>query len=48
MGLGSLALRVRGGDIDEVTGRRCIIAAFPLRYEEGDASMVRLVAIVEE
>ncbi|MCK5553358.1 MAG: cyclase family protein [Deltaproteobacteria bacterium] len=37
-----------GGDIDEVTGMRCTIAAFPLRYEEGDGSMVRLVAIVEE
>ena len=37
-----------GGDIDEVTGIRCTIAAFPIRYEEGDASMVRLVAILEE
>ncbi len=37
-----------GGDIDKVTGMRTTLAAFPLRYEEGDGSMVRLVAIVEE
>lgn len=32
----------------EVTGIRCTIAAFSLRYEGGDGSMVRLVAILEE
>ena len=47
-GAGILGIENAGGDIDEVTGMRCTIAAFPLRYEEGDGSMVRLVAIVEE
>ncbi len=36
-----------GGDIDQVTGKRCTFAAFPFRVEEADAGMVRLVAIVE-
>jgi kynurenine formamidase len=47
-GAGIPGIENAGGDIDEVTGIRCIIAAFPLRYEDGDGSMVRLVAIVEE
>jgi kynurenine formamidase len=47
-GAGIPGIENAGGDIDEVTGMRCIIAAFPLRYEEGDGSMVRLVAIVEK
>ena len=37
-----------GGDIDEVTGMRVTLAAFPIRYWMGDASIVRVVAIVEE
>jgi len=37
-----------GGQIDEVTGMRCTLAAFPIRYEMGDASLIRMVAIVEE
>ena len=37
-----------GGDIDQVTGKRCIIAGFPIRFEQGDGSLVRLVALVEE
>ena len=36
-----------GGDIDEVTGKRCTLAAFPFRMEETDGAMVRLVAIIE-
>jgi len=27
---------------------RCTIACFPIRHEQGEASLVRLVAIVEE
>jgi kynurenine formamidase len=34
-----------GGDVDEVTGKRVTIAAFPLRWIHGDGSMVRVVAI---
>ena len=37
-----------GGDIDEVTGQRCTLCAWPFRMEETDAAMVRLVAIFEE
>ena len=33
-----------GGDIDEITGRRMIIAAFPFRCEAADGGFVRLVA----
>ena len=41
-------IEIAGGQIDEVTGKRCTLACFPIRYEEGEASIVRLVAIVEE
>jgi len=34
-----------GGEIDEITVKRVIIAAFPLRETKGDGSMIRLVAI---
>jgi len=47
-GAGIPGIEQAGGDIDEVTGMRCTLAAFPIRYEDGDASMVRLVAILEE
>jgi kynurenine formamidase len=41
-------IEIAGGQIDEVTGKRCMLAAFPIRYIGGEASMVRLVAIVDE
>jgi kynurenine formamidase len=41
-------IEIAGGQIDEVTGKRCTLAAFPIRYEGGEASIVRLVAMVEE
>jgi kynurenine formamidase len=34
-----------GGDIDQVSGRRMTVAALPYRWKEGDASIVRVVAI---
>lgn len=37
-----------GGDLDMVTGRRCTIIAFPLRFYKGDASCVRVVAMIDE
>lgn len=37
-----------GGEVDLVTDKRCTLVAFPIRFEEGDGSIVRLVAIVEE
>lgn len=36
-----------GGDIDQVTGRRVTIAAFPWRWVKGDGCIVRMVAIVD-
>jgi len=36
-----------GGDIDEVVGKRVTIVGFPIRWEKGDGSLVRLVAIVD-
>jgi kynurenine formamidase len=41
-------IEICGGQIDEVTGLRCTLACFPIRYVGGEASIVRLVAIVEE
>jgi kynurenine formamidase len=34
-----------GGEIDNVSGRRLAVAAMPYRWKEGDASIVRVVAI---
>ena len=45
---GIVTIENAGGDVDEVTGKRCTIAAFPFRCELADGGMVRLVAIVEE
>ncbi len=42
---GIVCVHNAGADIDQVTGKRCIIAAFPFRMIEADAGMVRLVAI---
>jgi kynurenine formamidase len=36
-----------GGDLDKVTGKRCTFLVFPWRYPQGEASMVRIVAIVD-
>ena len=37
-----------GGDIEEVLGQRCMIGAFPIPIEGGEASPCRLVAFVED
>ena len=36
-----------GGDLDEVTGKRCTFQGFPWRWHEGDACVIRLVAIFD-
>ena len=36
-----------GGDIDKATGKRCTIAMIPLNILRGDASLVRVVAMLE-
>jgi kynurenine formamidase len=37
-----------GGDLDQAVGKRVTIAGFPIRWEKGDGSIVRLVAIGDE
>jgi kynurenine formamidase len=37
-----------GGDLDQVVGKRVTIAGFPIQWEKGDGSIVRVVAIVDE
>ena len=41
-------IEIAGGQIDEVTGKRCTLACFPINFIGGEASIVRLVAIVDE
>ena len=41
---GLMAIENAGGDIDQITGKRMTIAAFPFRCEAADGGMVRLVA----
>src|SRR6266508_610079 len=47
LGNGIVGFENVGGDLDKVTGRRCTFAAFPIRWQYGDGSIVRLVAIVD-
>ncbi len=35
-----------GGQLDEVTGHRCLLSAAPVRYENGDAFPLRVLATV--
>ena len=41
---GVMTVENAGGEVDEVKGRRMIIAAFPFRCEAADGGFVRLVA----
>jgi kynurenine formamidase len=43
-----LAIENAGGDMDLVTGKRCTIAAFPIRLTGTDGHPIRVVAIIEE
>jgi len=45
---GIFGIERAGGDIDKVTGKRCVIVAFPIKWIGGDASLVRLVALVKK
>lgn len=47
LGNGIVGFENVGGQIDEVTGKRCTFAAFPWRWKEGDGCIVRLVAITD-
>ena len=44
MQAGCVTVENAGGDIDEVSGKRMTIAAFPFRCEMADGGFVRLVA----
>jgi kynurenine formamidase len=41
---GVVTVENAGGDIDDATGKRLTIAAFPFRCEMADGGFVRLVA----
>jgi kynurenine formamidase len=45
---GVLHVENLGGDIEQVLGRRCLIGAFPIPIEGGEASPCRVVAFVDE
>ena len=47
LGSGIVGFENVGGDIDQVTGRRCTFAAFPWRWVGGDGCIVRLVAMLD-
>jgi kynurenine formamidase len=36
-----------GGDVDDLSGKRCTFHAYPWRYFEGDGCVIRLVAILD-
>ncbi len=36
-----------GGDLDEVTGKRCTFLALPWRWPGGDGCMVRIIAVID-
>ena len=44
----SLHVECMGGDIEKVLNKRCKIGAFPWRFINGDASICRVVAFVDE
>jgi kynurenine formamidase len=37
-----------GGEIDKVASRRCVIAAFPFKFDGGESAYCRVVAFVSE
>ena len=47
LGNGIVGFENVGGQIDEVTGKRCTFAAFPWRWTKGDGCIVRLVAMID-
>jgi kynurenine formamidase len=47
LGNGIMGWENVGGDLDQVVGMRVTIAGFPIRWVNGDGSIVRLVAIVD-
>ena len=37
-----------GGEIDKVASSRCVIAAFPFKFDGGESAYCRVVAFVSE
>ncbi|MEM8857614.1 MAG: cyclase family protein [Chloroflexota bacterium] len=44
---GILGIENVGGDIDQVTGKRCTFSFFPWRWTRGDGCIIRLVAMLD-
>ena len=36
-----------GGDLDQVTGKRCTFMAFPWRWPQGEGCVVRVIAVID-
>ena len=47
LGAGIPTVENVGADLDAVTGRRCTFQGFPWKWREGDACVIRLVAICD-
>ncbi len=47
LGKGIPTIENVGGDLDEVTGQRCTFHGYPWLWNEGDACVIRLVAILD-
>ena len=45
LGAGIPTIENVGGDLDEVAGKRCTVQGFPWKWLEGDACVIRLVAL---
>ena len=47
LGAGIPTIENVGGDLDELSGKRCTFQGFPWKWHEGDACVIRLVAILD-
>jgi kynurenine formamidase len=47
LGAGIPTVENVGGDVDAVTGKRCTFQGFPWKWLEGDACVIRLVAMLD-
>lgn len=47
LGAGIPGIENVGGDLDQVTGKRCTFMAFPWRYPHGEGCGVRVVAVID-
>ena len=36
-----------GGELDKITGRRCTFMAFPWNYPQGEACLLRVLAVID-